>query len=249
VRRAATAALLLGAGALIAIPVCLVLPVYVLFWVLLPALSIIAGREARRRWQDTDRRIWRWLAISGETLAWFALLMVGGLFLAVPTLTRARLGNNTALTQQDLRDVQAAEEQYRKATGAFASLECLRAAALCTGGSPAAARLPALRLELLARQRAGFDRYFMPGPDAGPWPGAGLRSYALVAVPVVRLGDGSASRPETGYGPLCADSTGRLCRITGDLGFLRDSRCPGSAPPPQAARGDGPLPPCEPTAN
>ena len=220
------------------------MPGLVPFWLLLPALSIIAGREARRRWCEADSRAWRWMAVSGSSLAWFSLISLVPIVVGASEMLYARASSNTNINREELRELQAAEEQYHRVTGAFASLECLGDPVGCAGER--AGRLPAARPELVARERAGFRRYFVAGPGEGPRSGARLRSYALVAVPLVGVAEASLVRPWTGRAALCADSTGRLCQITGGFAFLGESRCPGPATPPDA-QGQGWTPPCQPS--
>ena len=241
-KRASILAFVLGLAAPCGAGLWGVGPGWVLLWLLVPTVSILAGREARRRWQEGDARSWRWMATSGTSLAWLGLLALVPGLLAFPSLMRARISSSTALTVADLREVLAAEERYHQATGAFASLECLGAPERCGAGKG----LMPLRPELVsAAPRHGFARYFMAGPGEGQPPGARLRSFAYLAVPLVLTADADAFRPPSGDWALCADSTGRLCRIEGRPGFLRESRCPGPATPIESFE-HGPPPPCEP---
>jgi hypothetical protein len=160
-------------------------------------------------------------------------------------MIRSRVSYNTTNTVSEMRELLAAEKGYRESTGSFGSLECLSAPAKCVSGTAA---LPVVRADLVSlRPRFGFARYFYPGAARG----RGLDSFAYLAVPLVATSDGDVFRTPTGDFPLCADSTGRVCRVMGEARELREGRCPGPVPstPPGSEEQFRPLPRCEPEPN
>lgn len=186
------------------------------------AVGIILGVVALTR-ANREPQVYggKGLAIGGIVASAFSVVValpLAGIVaaIAIPSLLRAKVSANEAVSIGDVRTIISAQAAYQSVAGTYGSLDCLAAPVRCIPDYTGPTFLdPGFAS---ATVKSGYRRQFVGvSADPGGRPGA-YSAYAVVMSPV------EPSR--TGIRHFCGDETGRICFTTGGAIDATEGRCP-----------------------